>query len=48
MMILKISFVVNVIIHASIVEGRQNMNVKHASRIEIDILRVNTSIKFHW
>jgi hypothetical protein len=47
MMILKISFVVNVIINASIVEGRQNMNVKHVGRIEIDILRVNTSNEFH-
>jgi hypothetical protein len=42
MMILKISFVENVIIHASFVEDRQNSNAKHVSQIEIDILQVNT------
>jgi hypothetical protein len=47
MMILKISIVENVIIHASFVEDRQNMNVKHVDRIEIDILLINTSKKFH-
>ena len=40
MMIFKISFVENVIIHASFAEDRQNMNVKHVSQIEIDILQV--------
>jgi hypothetical protein len=48
MMTLKISFAVNVIIHASFVEDRQNSNVKHVGRIEIDIRLVNTSKKFNW
>ncbi len=48
MMILKISFVEDVIIHANFVEDRLNLNVKRVSRIEIDILQVNNSNKFHW
>jgi hypothetical protein len=48
MMIFKISFVVNAIIHASFVEDRQNMNVKHVSQIEIDILQVKKYNIFHW
>ena len=40
MMIFLTSFVENVIIHASFVEERQNLNVKHVNRIEIDTLQV--------
>jgi hypothetical protein len=48
MMILKISFVEDAIIHANFVEDRQNMNVKPVGRIEIDTLLINISKKFHW
>ena len=48
MMISKISSAENVITHASFVEDLQNLNVKHVGQIEIDILRVNNSNKFHW
>jgi hypothetical protein len=48
MMILKISFVEDVIIHANFVEDLQSLNVKLVGRIEIDILQVNNSNKFHW
>ncbi len=48
MMIFKISFVVNVIILASFVEDRQNLNAKPVGRIEIDIRQVNTLNKFRW
>jgi hypothetical protein len=48
MMILKISFVEDVIIHANFVEDLQSLNVKRVSRIEIDILQVKNLKKFHW
>ena len=48
MMILKISFVENVITHADFVGGRLSLNVKRVGQIGIDFQLVNTLNKFRW
>ena len=47
MMILRISFAVDAIIHVSFVEDRQKMNARHVDPIEIDIQLPKNFIKFH-
>ncbi len=48
MMILKISFVVDAIIHVNFAEDHQNLSVKHVGQIEIDIQLHKNYKKFHW
>jgi hypothetical protein len=48
MMILKISFVEDAIIHVNFAEDLRNSNVRRVDRVEIDIPLINTFNKFLW